>query len=183
MSIRLDISCRRFFAIVLQNFDLIGAASASWISSLGRSITTVRKEFIEQVGLIAQAEALPKIAGRVMGMLIFDGKDYSFSEIAEELDISRGSVSSSVSLLTAMGVIERTSKPGDRQDYFKLSDDPYTTFFNRALKRAEKAHQSIQQTRQSVPADKKEIRRRLKEYEKFYTTLMQALDGAAGSKD
>lgn len=145
---------------------------------MGRSIASVREEFIEQVGLIAQAEALPRIAGRLMGMMIFDGKDYSFSEIAEELRISRGSVSSSVSLLGAMGVIEKTAKPGDRQDYFRLSDDPYTTFFNRALKRAEKAHKSIQETHNAVSSDKPEIRKRLKEYETFYTTLIKALDEA-----
>lgn len=145
---------------------------------MSRSIASVREDFIEQVGQIAQAEALPRIAGRVMGMMIFDGKDYSFSQIAEELNISRGSVSSSVSLLTAMGVLERTTKPGDRQDYFKLSDDPYTTFFNRALKRAEKAHKSIQETRNLIATDKPEIRSRLEEYEKFYTTLIKALDDA-----
>lgn len=173
-----DISCARFFSIGLHFFDLIDTTTLIRESQLGRSIASVREEFIERVGLIAQAEALPKIAGRVMGMMIFDGKDYSFSEIAEELDISRGSVSSSVSLLTAMGVIERTSKPGDRQDYFRLGEDPYTTFFNRALSRAERAHKSIQETRNSVPSDKREIRSRLKEYEKFYTTLIKALDGA-----
>jgi len=146
---------------------------------LSRSpLKTAREEFIEQVGLIVQAEALPRIAGRVMGLLIFDGKEYSFSEIATELKVSRGSVSSSVSLLTAMGVIERTAKPGDRQDYFKLSDDPYTTFFHRAVGRARKAHKSIQVSRDAVPKDKREIRSRLKEYENFYTTLIKALDSA-----
>lgn len=145
---------------------------------MNRSVASIRKEFIEQVGLIAQAEALPPIAGRVMGMMIFDGKDYSFSQIAEELEISRGSVSSSVSLLTAMGVLERSTLPGDRQDYFKLSDDPYTTFFKRALKRAEKAHQSIQETRNAVAEDERGIRARLEEYESFYTTLIKALDEA-----
>jgi len=145
---------------------------------LSRSIALVREEFIEQVGLIAQAEALPRIAGRVMGLMIFDGKEFSFSEIAEELQISRGSVSSSVSLLTAMGVIERTAKPGDRQDYFKLGEDPYTTFFNRAVTRARRAHKSIQETRDSVPVEQREVRSRLKEYELFYRALIKALDGA-----
>lgn len=144
--------------------------------NLSRSINSIREDFIEKVGLIAQAEALPRIAGRIMGLLIFDGKEFSFSEIAKELQVSRGSVSSSVSLLTAMGVLERTAKPGDRQDYFKLSDDPYNTFFNRALGRAQKAHKSIQETRDAVPKEKREIRSRLKEYEVFYTTLMKALD-------
>lgn len=143
---------------------------------MSRSIAAVREQFIEQCGLIAQAEALPRIAGRILGLMVFDGKDYSFSEIAEELQISRGSVSSSVSLLTAMGVIERTAKPGDRQDYFRLSEDPYTTFFARARNRAERAHKTIQETREAVPKDKREIRGRLKEYETFYATLIKALD-------
>ncbi len=146
---------------------------------MSRSIAVIREEFIEQVGLIAQAELLPRIAGRLMGLLIFDGKEYSFSELAEALQVSRGSISSSVSLLTAMGVIERTAKPGDRQDYFKLSEDPYNTFFQRALRRAEKAHKTIQETRNAVPKDKREIRGRLKEYENFYTALMKALDSTS----
>jgi len=48
-----------------------------------------RLEFIELVGRIVQAEGLPRNAGRLLGLLIFDGGQISFGDLAEILQISR----------------------------------------------------------------------------------------------
>jgi len=67
-----------------------------------------RLEFIELVGRIVQAEGLPRNAGRLLGLLIFDGGQISFGDLAEILQISRGSVSSSSRMLEEFGLIRRT---------------------------------------------------------------------------
>ena len=73
---------------------------------------TVSENFIERMGMIAQADGLPRIAGRIMGLIILEGGPYSFGELAKRLSVSRGSISTNTRLLENMGVIERTAKPG-----------------------------------------------------------------------
>jgi DNA-binding transcriptional regulator GbsR (MarR family) len=60
------------------------------------SIDAIRSEFIEKTGLISQAEGLPRIAGRVFGLLIFDGDMVSFGDLATRLQVSRASISTSI---------------------------------------------------------------------------------------
>jgi DNA-binding transcriptional regulator GbsR (MarR family) len=70
------------------------------------------EQFIERVGLIAQVDGLPRIAGRIMGLLVIYGGPFSFAEIAKRLQVSRGSISTNRRLLENLGVIERVARPG-----------------------------------------------------------------------
>ena len=66
----------------------------------------VRAEFIEKIGVIAQSEGLPRIAGRVLAMLLYDGEKVSFGQLADALQVSRGSISSGVRMLESQQLIE-----------------------------------------------------------------------------
>ena len=139
----------------------------------------VRERFIEQQGLSAQGDGLPRIAGRILGLLIFDGRAYSFGELAVELQVSRGSVSTNARLLEALGAIERVTRPGDRQDYFQLSEDPYSRILDAALERAEKSRRMIEKSRSALPGSGSAgPKRRLREYESFYRVVVDALTEA-----
>lgn len=134
-------------------------------------VTDIRGEFIEKNGLVAQGEGLPRIAGRIMGLLIFDGRPFSFSELAEELQVSRGSVSSNARLLEELGVIERTTRPGERQDYFKLADQPYVSIMRSAQVRANRSAIAIQKTIDRMPDGNPDILERLEAYRQFYDAV------------
>ena len=139
----------------------------------------VRERFIEEQGLRSQDEGLPRIAGRMLGLLIFDGRPRSFGELATELKVSRASISTNARLLQTLGAIERTTVPGDRQDYFQLSEDPYARILDGALERAERARQAIERSRRALPAaGHAGPRRRLQDYERFYATVVEALTEA-----
>src|SRR6056300_574061 len=88
-------------------------------------INAIRSDFIEKTGLITQAEGLPRIAGRVFGMLIFDGDMVSFGDLAKRLQVSRASISTSIRILEERGLVKRMTRPGERQDYFQLASNPY----------------------------------------------------------
>ena len=130
----------------------------------------IREEFIELVGRISQAEGLPKSAGRMMGLLIFDGGQVSFGDMAERLHISRGSVSSSSRVLEEFGLIRRTSKPGQRQDYFELEEDPYLNLLDRACVRAKKAKDLIEKSASQLD-ESPEIKGRVADFADFYRTM------------
>ena len=45
-------------------------------------LDSVRTDFIEPTGMISQAEGMPRIAGRILGLLIYDGDIISFGDLA-----------------------------------------------------------------------------------------------------
>ena len=137
----------------------------------------VLSNFIEGMGLLTQAEGLPRIAGRFLALLVIEGGPLGFGEIADRLQVSRGSVSSNARLLETMGVLERVAKPGDRSDYFRLADDPYEqvlTVIEARMARGERLSLQARDglARHSDAADPRV--RRLDELAGFYTRLRDA---------
>jgi len=148
------------------------------------SASTVRERFIEQMGIVAQGDGLPRIAGRMMGLMIFDGRPYSFSELATELQVSRGSVSTNARILEQMGILERTAVPGERQDYFQLADAPFEAVLSGALARSRKARQIVLNTAEALRAKGQSgPKGRLEEYGAFYSTIIDALESATSNRD
>src|SRR3954470_15380420 len=59
------------------------------------------------------------MAGRMWGyLLICEPPEQTAAEIAEALHASRGAISGTVRLLAGPGLIRRTTRPGDRREYF-----------------------------------------------------------------
>lgn len=134
------------------------------------NIQEIRQDFIEKTGLLGQAEGLPRTAGRALGMLIFDGELVSFGEISTRLQVSRASVSTSIRLLEERGLVKRSNKPGERQDFFQLATDPYVTMLETFMKRNCAMRDDIAQTINSLPKDCGAVER-LKDFSDFYETM------------
>ncbi|PIB26872.1 hypothetical protein BFP76_10425 [Amylibacter kogurei] len=141
-------------------------------------VDTVRAEFIEKIGVSAQNEGLPRIAGRVLGTLIFDGKPASFSDLAESLLVSRGSISNSVRLLEERLLIKRVAKAGDRQDYFQLAENPYTSMLDGVVNRIARVKSEIDESLAQIPDDVDGPRARLAQYAGFYGAMVSGLEAA-----
>jgi len=131
-------------------------------------------EFVEQMGLILQAEGLPRIAGRIMGLMIMHGGPFGSNELAERLSVSRASISTNTRLLEDLGVIERTATPGDRQDYFRLSRQPYARMLRGVVRRMGRAREVVDNTQEALPEDMTETHDRLQELDAFYEALMES---------
>lgn len=80
-------------------------------------------EFCERAGLICERDGLPRIAGRILGLLLLSPAPLSLETMAERLGVSRASVSTDTRRLEQRGVLRRTSRPGDRRDYYVLAPD------------------------------------------------------------
>jgi DNA-binding transcriptional regulator GbsR (MarR family) len=78
--------------------------------------------FIEQIGRLAEGEGLPRIAGRMLGVLMLETRGCSLDEVARQLRVSRASISTNGRLLHGMGLIQRVTLPGDRRDYWHVPD-------------------------------------------------------------
>lgn len=142
-------------------------------------LQATREKFIEQIGLVAQSEGMPRIAGRLMGLMIFDGIPYSFGDLAKELQVSRGSISSNARLLEDRGIIERMTRPGERQDYFQLAEDPFASALKQAATRTRKAGTVIGKTIDNLPDSANGTRARLETYRRFYVAISEGIEAAA----
>jgi DNA-binding transcriptional regulator GbsR (MarR family) len=88
------------------------------------NITDAERSFIEEVGLVFEETGLPRMVGRLFGWLLIADPPYqSPGELAEVLQASKGSISTSIRTLAQMGFIERYVIPGSRHDHFKLQGD------------------------------------------------------------
>ncbi|CAN5793434.1 MarR family transcriptional regulator [soil metagenome] len=78
-------------------------------------------QFVEAVGQLLMAQGLPRMSGRIWAwLLICEPPQQTAAQLAQELQASRGSISDSARLLTSAGLISRTSRPGDRREYFSV---------------------------------------------------------------
>lgn len=131
------------------------------------------------MGVIAESDGLPRIAGQIMGLVVLEGGPLSFAEIADKLKVSRGSVSTNTRFLERLGVIERVARRGDRQDYFQLSPAPYGRLLQGSADRLNKAVSVVEQAKAGVSPSDRSARRRLNELAKFYGALSKTFEELA----
>ena len=84
--------------------------------------------FIEEFSLTLEKSGLPRMAGRIMALLLIcDPPHQNSAEIAERLHASRGSISSMTRLLVHAGIIQRLTLPKKRSIYFQIKPDTLIT--------------------------------------------------------
>ncbi|MEU2040356.1 GbsR/MarR family transcriptional regulator [Nocardia niwae] len=83
--------------------------------------TDAQLAFVEDLALVFERMGLVRMVGRTVGwLLICDPPEQTFNQIAEALRASKGSISSALKTLTTMRWVDKTSKPGDRRDYYSV---------------------------------------------------------------
>lgn len=142
-------------------------------------VETARADFIEKIGMIAKSEGLPRIAGRVLAMLLYDGERVSFGQLATALQVSRGSISSSVRMLESQQLIKRVAKPGDRQDYFQVVDNAFVNMVEASAARARLAAADIEDSLNEIPLSEAGARERVASYAAFYRAMDDGLKTTA----
>jgi DNA-binding transcriptional regulator GbsR (MarR family) len=124
--------------------------------------------FIEQMGLMLQNDRLPRIAGRIWGLLIYDGRVFGLQEMADRLQVSRASISTNARLLAEYGLIRRVGRPGSRQDYYELSPDPYGRMLQVVVQRIEEGARAMTEAATLIPPDNEGARERISALSDFY---------------
>ena len=78
--------------------------------------------YVEEVALFWEGQGLPRIAGRILGLLMVCHPPHRTpAQLAEALGASKGSISAMVRLLLRSGTIEVVPMPGERATYYQLS--------------------------------------------------------------
>jgi DNA-binding transcriptional regulator GbsR (MarR family) len=100
--------------------------------------------FIEIMGLMFQDGGDPRIAGRIFGLLIIEGRELSLQQISERLGVSRASVSTNARQLARRGAIRLTAHAGDRQDFYELNNFPSVDVVGEMADRMARQAKSVQ---------------------------------------
>ena len=74
------------------------------------------------MGMYFETQGVPRIGGRILGLLLLAHEPLSADDIGTILKVSRASISTNIRLLTSSGLIEKTSILHDRTTYFVFSD-------------------------------------------------------------
>ena len=132
-------------------------------------LSAQESEFIDQLGQVAESGGMTRITGWIWGLLVICGEALAPAEIARILQISRASVSSSIRILEAQDLLVITTRPGDRQRYFAMREQPYRSMVQQHAKRAAAHIDVVQRALKQI--DRPEARQRLRDLDRFYKVM------------
>lgn len=133
-------------------------------------------EFVERVGRLFEADAAPRIAGRIMGLLMLSPQAMALEEIAAELRVSKASVSTNAREMERWGVLERVTRGGDRRDFYQVATDLATRMLERRLARLREV-EALLGAGDALPALRDErIRRRFQVMERLHHGAIASLE-------
>lgn len=130
-------------------------------------------EFIERMGMSAQGDGLPRIAGRMMAWFVLNGGPISLTDLAQALSISKASASTNARLLVGLGVLERSARTEGRKDFYQLSANGYARLLQGYIDRMQERLDLIETLVPAIPADRDDVSRRVGDMRDFYS---QAID-------
>lgn len=133
--------------------------------------------FIEKMGISAQGDGLPRIAGRMMAWFVLNVGPISLTELAQALSISKASASTNARLLSALGVLERSARSEGRKDFYELSPDGYARLLEGYIQRMNERLEMIDELMPAVPASRSDVAGRVTEMREFYA---RAIDNTQG---
>lgn len=134
------------------------------------------EQFIERMGLILEADGAPRIAGRMLGLLLLEPGECSLDEIAERLQVSKGSVSTNARLLETFGAIEKVSRPGDRRDYYRIADNMHLRIVERRLERMRQVRDLLADAQQTVVSDEPAVFERLRSFHMVHNHIVNKIE-------
>jgi predicted ArsR family transcriptional regulator len=81
-------------------------------------VSAEEERFIESMGLFFERQGVPRIGGRILGLLLLAEQPLALGAIAELLRVSPASVSTNIRQLQTSGLVDPASIPGDRRHYY-----------------------------------------------------------------
>jgi DNA-binding transcriptional regulator GbsR (MarR family) len=93
--------------------------------TMTQSLTEIKKEFTEGLSQISRFWGFPKGMGAIFAVLYLSPTPLALDEIVQETGLTKGAISTEIRALARMGLVHRSSKLGDRKDYYKAESDFY----------------------------------------------------------
>jgi DNA-binding transcriptional regulator GbsR (MarR family) len=134
------------------------------------------RHFIEDISLYFEQMGMPRMAGRVLGvLLISDPPEQSINDLCEVLQASKSSISTTARLLAEMGLIERVAAPVPRRVYFQFKPGGWVVFMRMRLRLMASLHQIAEHGLELLQARDPTLRERLQEAHDMFSLIEEEL--------
>ena len=135
-----------------------------------------KKHFIEDISLYFEQMGLPRMAGRVLGvLLISDPPQQSLNDLCEVLQASKSALSTTTRLLTEMGLIERVPSSKPREVAFQFKPGGWVVFMRMLLRLMASLHQIAEQGLELLKDEPPVLRERLQEAHDMFSLIEEKL--------
>jgi DNA-binding transcriptional regulator GbsR (MarR family) len=132
------------------------------------------RQLIERVGILCESDGLPRIAGRIFGLLLVTPGECSLDDMAETLGVSKASISTDARRLEQFGIVVRTSRPGDRRDYYAIAPNALRQSLETRM-RSMRQFQEILRDARNLPDANPDVRDRLDEWDAWYDDALEVI--------
>jgi DNA-binding transcriptional regulator GbsR (MarR family) len=130
------------------------------------------KHFIEDISLFFEQMGMPRMGGRVLGvLLISDPPEQSINYVTEVLQASKSSISTTTRLLTEMGLIERVASPVPRRVYFRFKPGGWVVFMRHRLRLFSALHQVAERGLELLQGQDAALLQRLEEAHDMFSLI------------
>ncbi len=143
----------------------------------------LKQNFIEGLSHISRFWGLPKGVGALFAVLYISPTPLSLDELVSQSGLTKGAVSTNVRALARMGLVHRSTKLGDRKDYYEAETDFYKAIrailgerqnreFDRAIKSVQETLEKLQAAKGSMDeAERKFMIQRVQALQDFFDAI------------
>jgi DNA-binding transcriptional regulator GbsR (MarR family) len=122
-----------------------------------KSLTKIKKDFTQGLSQISRFWGFPKGMGAIFAVIYLSPTPLSLDEIVQETGLTKGAISTEIRALARMGLVNRSSKLGDRKDYYEAETDFYAAIRSILKERQnsefDRAIRSVRETLEAMEAD------------------------------
>ncbi len=147
---------------------------------MDKKLIEARDNFIESAGRTTQGFGLGRNIGQLYALLFFSPKPMSLDDMAGELKVSKGSVSTNVRELEKWGAVREVWIKGDRKDYYeaevnflKIIKEGILPFFRRKL---DSSFVATAESKEIIHNNRKNFKSEDKELSLFYTKRLNLIE-------
>lgn len=124
---------------------------------MSQTLTNIRKDFTEGLSQISRFWGFPRGMGAIFAVLYLSPTPLSLDEIVRETGLTKGAISTEIRALARMGLVHRSSKLGDRKDYYEAEADFYAAIRSILKERQnsefDRAVRSVKETLETMEAN------------------------------
>ena len=145
--------------------------------------TATQRDFLDRMGSAAEADGWAPIAGRLFGLLLLSPEPKCLDDIADELGVSKASVSIDARNLLERGILERVCRAGDRRDFYTLADDFCAAIIQHRLRRWRGFQRLASEARLQAPSQAPRVKRRVAQLDEFHQFMIERVSSAIADWD
>jgi DNA-binding transcriptional regulator GbsR (MarR family) len=145
-------------------------------------LQTIQQNFVESLSQISRFWGFPKGMGAIFGVLYLSPAPLSLDELVEQTGLTKGAISTEVRSLARLGLVHRSSKLGDRKDYYEAETDFYAAIrsilkerqnseFDRAVRSVRETLTALEAKSKSKDADWQFTLERVRALQEFFDAI------------